>query len=174
MLRLGPSFQVSGAEARRCVRLASSLFFGETYIIRSSFLVFACRPKTPTWKMLPSFPPKWDRSNFGPIVPVLRARSQWTTSPVRNTTDCIEGVCRSVARRLGGITSGKLVSPPKAHPSNSLMLCIAPLFDLPSTDDEIPVEEPENYVIPDYIDPQDVPCATFKVFYRPRGNSDPS
>jgi hypothetical protein len=137
-------------------------------IIRSSLLIFTCRPKTPTWKMLPSFPPKWGRSNFGPIVIGLCA--WWTTSPVGNT-DSTEGVCRSVARRLGGIMSGRLVSPPKAHPSNSLILCVAPLFDLPSTDDEIPINGPAYSVIGDYIDPPGLPCATFKVFYRPRGRS---
>ena len=78
--------------------------------IRSSFLISAYRPKTLTWKMLPSFLQKWGRSNFGPIVAVLCVR--WTTSPVN--TDCVEGLCRSAARRLGGIMSGKLVSPPKA------------------------------------------------------------
>ena len=95
--------------------------------IHSSFPIFACWPKTLTWKMLPSFPPKWGRSNFGPIVSVLRAR--WPTGPVRNT-DCIEGMCRSAARRLGGIMSGKLVSPPKAtRPIHSY--CMSPRCLIP-------------------------------------------
>jgi hypothetical protein len=90
--------------------------------------------------------------------------------------DCIKGACRSAARRPGGIMSGKLVSlvpPPQSlPPSNLLMLCVCFIvYNLPSTDDEIPINGPAYSVIADYIDPPNVPCATFKVFYRPRGRS---
>jgi len=37
-----------------------------------------------------------------------------------------------------------------------------------STDDEIPVNRPPYSVITEYIDLPNAPCATFKVFYRPR------
>lgn len=66
--------------------------------------------------------------------------------------------------------SGKLVSPPtKSHPSDLLMLCDTPLFDLPSTDDEISVDR-STYVTTENIDRPNAPFATFKVFYRPRGS----
>jgi len=37
-----------------------------------------------------------------------------------------------------------------------------------STADEVPVNAPAYSVVADYIDPPYAPCATFKVFYRPR------
>ena len=57
--------------------------------------------------------------------------------------------------------------------SNLLVLCVYPIIynSPPSTDDEIPINGPAYSVIADYIDPPNVPCATFKVFYRPRGRS---
>ncbi|KAI0002425.1 hypothetical protein BJV74DRAFT_815724 [Russula compacta] len=37
-----------------------------------------------------------------------------------------------------------------------------------STADEVPANGPRHAVIADYIDPRNAPCASFKIFYRPR------
>jgi|SRR6266851_173691 len=77
--------------------------------------------------------------------------------------DSTEDVYQSAARRQGGITSGTR--------SPKLPIPILVLSDPLSTADEIPANGPTYSVIADYVDPPNEPCATFKVFYRPRGRS---
>ena len=45
------------------------------------------------------------------------------------------------------------------------------LIDTPSTADEIPITRIEHLISADYIDSQDAPYASVKVFYRSRGGS---
>ena len=113
--------------------------------------------KTQTWKM-PTSRQKWGRLKFGSFA--ARPRTLDNISHVLQT-DCIKEVYRSAARRQGGIMSG---TPPPKGPKPPVRFS-----STPSTADAVPSYRPNSVIDFDRIDPIDAPCASVKVFYRPRG-----